>query len=143
LQEVASLNQIYVGRASYFFKGATMADPKDLIRKLEYGERLKSEVSIANQLLEQLIGLKDDQFIGGLKILEAYLNALTMEIRLAQNVLGSKVVFARAARKLTEAVGRITLKEYDEARQCFGEALNDVTTVCAESFEALTKLKLM
>jgi hypothetical protein len=120
-----------------------MADAKDLIRKFEYGEKLKSEVSIANQLLEQLVGLKDDQFIGGLRILEAYLNSLIMEIKLAQKVLGSKVYFSKTTRKLTEAVGRITLKEYDEARACFAEALNDVTTVCAESFEALAKLKLM
>jgi molecular chaperone DnaK (HSP70) len=119
-----------------------MADPKNLIRKFEYGEKLKSEVSIANQLLEQLVGLKDDQFNGGLKIVEAYLNSLMMEIKLAQKVIGSKVVFSKTARKLTEAVGRITLKEYDEARACFSEALNDVTTVCAESFEALAKLNL-
>lgn len=120
-----------------------MADAKELIRKFEYGEKLKSEVSIANQLLEQLVGLKDDQFIGGLRIVEAYLNSLIMEIKLAQKVLGSKVYFSKTARKLTEAVGRITLKEFDEARACFAEALNDVTTVCAESFEALSKLKLM
>ena len=120
-----------------------MADAKDLIRKFEYGEKLKSEVSIANQLLEQLVGLKDDQFIGGLRILEAYLNSLIMEIKLAQKVLGSKVYFSKTTRKLTEAVGRITFKEFDEARACFAEALNDVTTVCAESFDALAKLQLM
>ena len=120
-----------------------MAEPKDLIRKFEYAEKVKSEVSIANQLLEKLVGLKDDELIGGQKIAEAYLNAVMMEIRLAQNVLGSKVIFARTTRKLTEAIGRINLKEYDDARQCFGEALTDVTTSCAESLDALTKLKLM
>jgi hypothetical protein len=120
-----------------------MADPKNLIRKFEYGEQLKSEVSIANQLLEQLIGLQDDQFIGGLRILETYLNSLLMEIKLAQKVLHSNAIFAQTARKLTEAIGRISLKEYDEARACFGEALSDVTTVCAESSEALAKLELM
>ena len=120
-----------------------MADPKDLIRRFEYGERLKSEVSIANQLLERLLGLKDDQFIGGLQIVEAYINSLIMEIKLAQKVLRSKVFFAKATRKLTESIGRITLQEFDEARQCFSEALNDVTTVCAESFEALANLELM
>ena len=87
------LNQIYVARTIYSSKVQRMADPKDLIRKFEYGEKLKSEVSIANQLLEQLIGLKDDQFVGGLRILEAYLNSLMMEIKLAQNVLGSKLFF--------------------------------------------------
>ncbi|MDD1726165.1 MAG: hypothetical protein LUQ34_04725 [Euryarchaeota archaeon] len=120
-----------------------MADPKNLIHKFEYGEKLKSEVSIASQLLEHLIVLQDDQFIGGLKILEAYLNSLLMEIKLAQKVLHSNAIFAQTARKLTEAIGRITLKEYDGARVCFGEALSDVTTVCAESSEALAKLELM
>ena len=123
--------------------GVTMADPKDLIRKFEYSEKVKSEVSIANQLLEQLIGLKDAEFEGGKKITEAYLNSVLMEIKLAQNVLGSKVIFSKTLRKLTEAIGRIDLNEYDEARQCFSEALNDVTTNCAESLEALAKLKLM
>jgi hypothetical protein len=120
-----------------------MAELKDLIRKFEYAEKLKSEVSIANQLLEKVIGLKDDELIGGQKVVEAYLNSLMMEIKLAQNVLGSKAIFARTNRKLTEAIGRINLREYDEARLCFSEALTDVTTSCAESFEALAKLKLM
>ncbi len=120
-----------------------MADPKDLIRKLEFSEKVKSEVSIANQLLEQLIGLKDDEFVGGNKIVDAYLNAVLIEIKLAQNVLGSKVIFSKTARKLTESIGRINLKEFNEARQCFSEALSDTTTSCAESLDALTKLKLM
>ncbi len=120
-----------------------MADPKDLIRKLEFSEKVKSEVSIANQLLEQVIGLKDDEFTGGKKILDAYLNAVLIEIKLAQNVLGSKVVFSKTSRKLTEAIGRINLAEFSEARQCFSEALTDTTTSCAESLEALAKLKLM
>lgn len=120
-----------------------MADPKDLIRKFEFSEKVKSEVSIANQLVEQLIGLKDDEFTGGKKIVGAYLNAVLLEIRLAQNVLGSKVIFSKTSRKLTEAIGRIDLKEFDEARQCFSEALTDTTTSCAESLEALAKLSLM
>ena len=120
-----------------------MADSKDLIRKLEFSEKVKSEVSIANQLLEKLIGLKDDEFTGGNKIVDAYLNSVLIEIKLAQNVLGSKVVFSKTSRKLTEAIGRINLKEFDEARQCFSEALTDTTTSCAESLEALAKLKLM
>ncbi|MDD1721447.1 MAG: hypothetical protein LUP95_05615 [Euryarchaeota archaeon] len=120
-----------------------MADPKDLIRKFEFSEKVKSEVSIANQLVEQLIGLKDDEFAGGKKIVGAYLNAVLLEIRLAQNVLGSKVIFSKTSRKLTEAIGRIDLKEFDEARQCFSEALTDTTTSCVESLEALAKLSLM
>ncbi len=120
-----------------------MADPKDLIRKFEFSEKVKSEVSIANQLLEQLIGLKDDEFTGAKKIIDAYLNAVLLEIRLAQNVLGSKVVFSKTSRKLTEAIGRIDLKEFNDARQCFSEALTDTTTSCAESLEALAKLRLM
>jgi len=43
-------------------------------------------VSIANQLLEKLIGLKDDELIGGQKVVEAYLNSVMIEIKLAQNV---------------------------------------------------------
>ncbi|MGZ4891659.1 MAG: hypothetical protein ACXV2B_05300, partial [Halobacteriota archaeon] len=125
------------------FVVARMAEPKDLIRKFEYAEKLKSEVSIANQLLEKVVGLKDDELIGGQKVVEAYLNSLMMEIKLAQNVLGSKVIFARTTRKLTEAIGRINLREYDEARLCFSDALTDVTTSCAESFDALAKLKLL
>ncbi len=120
-----------------------MADPKDLIRKLEFSEKVKSEVSIANQLLEKLIGLRDDEFTGGNKIVDAYLNSVLIEIKLAQNVLRSKVVFSKTSRKLTEAIGRINLKEFDEARQCFSEALTDTTTSCAESFDALANLKLM
>lgn len=120
-----------------------MVSSKNSIYKFQYSERIKAEVSIAHQLFEQLIGLKEDEFSGGKKIMEAYINAILTDIKIARNVLGSKVVFSKTSRKLTESIGRIDLREYEEARECFAEALTEITTYCAESFESLRKMDLM
>jgi endonuclease III-like uncharacterized protein len=120
-----------------------MVSSKNLIYKFQYAERIKAEVSIAHQLFEQLIGLKDDEFNGGKKIIEAYINAILTDIQIARNVVGSKVIFSKTSRKLTESIGRIDLKEYEEVRQCFSEALSEITTYCAESLESLRKMDLM
>ncbi|MEM2925055.1 MAG: hypothetical protein QXJ68_05140 [Methanocellales archaeon] len=118
------------------------AELKQALKEFQYAERLKSELIIGFKLLERLEGLNPEHIPGGEKILTAFLEALLTEIRIAHNATNLKN-FAEADKKIMQALGRISLRDYYEAERCISEALTFITSACHGSLQILVDKDLI
>ena len=117
-------------------------DTRKTILVYQYSERVKSELIIASELLARMLTLRDDERIGAEKMMRSYLEALTREIKIAQNIEKS-VNFVGAEKKVMEAMGKLMLSEHSEINRCISEALSLITKSCLAAMEALEKEKLI
>jgi hypothetical protein len=117
-------------------------ETRKAILTYQFSERIKSELIIAFQLLEEMATLGGDDWRGAEKLMEAYLRSLLGEVRLAQGVLGSDH-FAVAERKTIEAIGHLKLFERPEIYACLREAISSVTTSAQQAMEYLESNKLL
>ena len=72
-----------------------------------FSERIKSELIIASQVLDQTYLLEGEQRAGAEKLLITYLRALLGEIRIAKNIEKS-IDFIGAEKKIMEALSCLT-----------------------------------
>jgi hypothetical protein len=117
-------------------------DTRKTILVYQYAERIKSELIIASSLLAKMLTLRDEERQGAEKMMHAYLEALTHEIKIAQNIEKS-VNFVGAEKKVMEALGRLRLSESSEMNRCISEALSFITTSCQAAMEALEQEQLI
>jgi len=103
-----------------------------------YSERIKSELLIASNLLAKMFTLENEERNGAEKMMTSYLETLTGEIRIAQNIEKS-INFIGAERKIMEAIGKMKLSQYEDINRCISEALSFITTSSQASMEALEK----
>jgi negative regulator of replication initiation len=117
-------------------------DTRKTILIYQYAERIKSELIIASDLLAKMLTLGSEERTGAEKMMHSYLEALTREIKIAQNIEKS-VNFVGAEKKVVEATGRLRLSEYSEMNRCISEALSLITTSCQAAMEALEQEQLI
>ena len=117
-------------------------DTRKTILVYQYAERIKSELIIASELLAEMLTLRSEERTGAEKMMHSYLEALTREIKIAQNIEKS-VNFVGAEKKVIEATGRLRLSEYSEMNRCISEALSFITTSCQAAMEALEQEQLI
>jgi hypothetical protein len=117
-------------------------ETRKAILTYQFSERLKSELIIAFKLLEKMAALGGDDWRGAEKLMEAYLEALLGEVRIAQGVIGSNH-FAEAEENVVKAVGHLRLFERPELYAGLREAISSVTTSAQQAMEYLESKKLL
>lgn len=122
--------------------GVIQMDTRKLIMTYQFSERLKSELIIASRLLATMETIEADQKTGAEKMMVAYLEALLVEIRIAQHIDKSMNVIG-AEKKIMETIGKIKLKKGSEINRCLSDAISLITTSCQRSMEALTAQQLI
>lgn len=61
--------------------------PREAILMFHYADRMKSELLIASQMLNAVLGLKEAEQFGGRKVLVEYFRALEREVALGQALI--------------------------------------------------------
>ncbi|MGQ9509712.1 MAG: hypothetical protein ACUVTN_09980 [Thermodesulfobacteriota bacterium] len=118
-------------------------ETKKAILEFQYSEKMKSGLIIGTLLLEQVISIKkEEELIGGQRILVGYLQALLRELRIAENVLGLGR-YEDLERKLMEVIGRIQLSQFQDAFRSFSEAISLASTSCQSSMNFLSEKGLI
>ena len=123
-------------------KGETM-ETREAILNFQYAEKMKSELIVGTQLLDQVISLKEPEFSGGKRVLVWYLEGLLREVRIAQNVLGPGHSYNDMERKIMEVIGRLQVSQFQEAQWSLSEAISLATTSCQSSMTFLMERKLI
>jgi hypothetical protein len=118
-------------------------ETREAILNFQYAEKMKSELIVGTQLLDQVISLKDPELSGGKKVLVWYLEGLLREARIAQNVLGPAHFYNDMERKLMEVIGRLQVFQFQEAQWSLSEAISLATTSCQSSMTFLIERGLI
>lgn len=113
-------------------------DKKLAVSAFHYGERSKSELMIASQLITVLSGLKDAERTGGRKIVMQCLESVRMELQFALRAT-SLPDFQRATDGLNTALSLVEVNDFDGAVRQIGAAMTAATTVAQLSWQELEK----
>ena len=108
----------------------------------QYSERIKSELIIASKLLGGLRELKDNELYGAEKIMSLFLDALLGETEIAHGVTKLQN-FREASLKITEANGRIILREYSKANKNLSEALSHIMNCGGKAIQLLKQKEFL
>lgn len=113
-------------------------DKKGAVSAFQYGERSKSELMIASQLITVLSGLKDAERTGGRKIVLQSLEAIRMELQFAFRAT-NRNEFQHAIDALNIAISLVESYECDKAVVQIGAAMSQATTVAQLAWQELEK----
>ena len=116
-------------------------DVKKEIMSFQFSEKIKSELIIAAKLLQTINGLKADELTGAKKLMSTFLDALLVEITIAQNVVKLSN-FEEAKMKVMQVKERIYLNEYLNATKCLSEAISLITTSAQRAIKILIEKNL-
>lgn len=117
-------------------------ETREAILDLQYSEKMKSGLIIGSGLMDQLVSMKDEQLVGGKKVLVWYLEGLLREIRIAENVLG-RGHYSDLERKVMEVIGRVQMSQFQDVQRSFSEAISLATTSCQISMSFLIEKRLI
>jgi len=120
----------------------TSSDVKKAIICFQYTERIKSELIIAANLLEEMGELKNDELVGAEKLMLSFLRALQGEIRIAYSVLQMQN-FKEAGDKVAEIAENVSSHEYQEATKRISEAISRITTGGQQATQLLKEKGLL
>lgn len=113
-------------------------DKKLAVSAFQYGERLKSELMIASQLVTVLSGLKDAEKTGGRKIVLQCLESVRMDLQLA--LRDTKITdFQRGVEALALAISLVESDDCDGAVRQIGASMSAATTVAQLAWQELEK----
>jgi len=115
---------------------------KKAIIRFQYTERIKSELIIAANLLEEISELKNDELAGAEKLMSSFLRALQSEIRIAHSVLQMQN-FKDAGDKVAKVAESVSSHEYAEATKRISEAISRVTTGGQQAIQLLEEKGLL
>jgi hypothetical protein len=115
---------------------------KKAIIRFQYTERIKSELIIAANLLEEISELKNDELAGAEKLMSSFLHALQSEIRIAHSVLQMQN-FKVAGDKVAKVTESVFSHEYAEATKRISEAISRVTTGGQQPIQLLEEKGLL
>ena len=107
-----------------------------------YGERLKSALIIAGQLLDVLSDLSEGERQGGLKVFSGFVNGVANEMRLTANVMGDPA-WGELSGQLNLMEGYARLGQMEAARQELSQTLSRVTTLSGGAMTQLKKTGLL
>ena len=113
-------------------------DKKLAVSAFQYGERAKSELMIASQLVTVLSGLKDAERMGGRKIVLQCLESVRMELQFALRSTGD-LNFQRAIDALNHAISLVEGNDCDGAVRQIGASMSAATTVAQHAWQELEK----
>lgn len=113
-------------------------DKKLAVSAFQYGERSKSELMIASQLITVLSGLKDAERTGGKKIVMQCLESVRMELQFALRAT-SMHDFQRAVDGLNIVISLVENNDFDGAVRQIGTTMSAATTVAQLSWQELEK----
>lgn len=116
-------------------------DLRHAIRVYQFAERLKSELIIANNLIQEVSTIGDES-PGGRRVLLAYLGAVHMEADLAVNTTKSQH-FASIAQNIATAADFVNLLNFPEASKATTEALTSSTSAAGEAAQILIENNLL
>ena len=114
-------------------------ETKRHIMSFMYGERLKSALLIAGQLLDVLVGLEEGERTAGLKMLASFVRGVGGEMRLAANVMKTQDWQGLCA-QLNLMEGYARLGQMEAAREELGRTLSRVTTLSGRAMTSLVRL---
>ena len=114
---------------------------KKEIISYQFGERIKSELIIGSKMLEAVELLEACELKGAKKAMDAFLDALTVEIGMALRATGQPE-FAMVEEKLRDARRKIEEADYQEAHANFGRAVSHATTACDKTVRTLINMNL-
>jgi len=117
-------------------------DKKGAVSFYLHGERAKSELMIASQLITVLTGLKDDERAGGRRIVLQCLESVRMELAFALRVTGDNE-FQRSIDNLNQAISLVEANDLDQAVTRIGAAISNATTVAMNAWQELEKHELV
>ena len=113
-------------------------DKKLAVSAFQYGERAKSELMIASQLVTVLSGLKDAERMGGRKIVLQCLESVRMELQVALRQTGQQE-FQRAIDSLGVVISLVEGNDCDGAVRQIGTAVSAATTVAQHAWQELER----
>jgi len=113
-------------------------DKKLAVSAFQYGERSKSELMIASQLVTVLSGLKDAERTGGRKIVLQCLESVRMELQFALRSTGLQD-FQRSIDALNQVISLVEGNDCDGAVRQIGAAISAATTVAQHAWQELEK----
>lgn len=113
-------------------------DKKLAVSAFQYGERSKSELMIASQLITVLSGLKDAERTGGKKIVMQCLESVRMELQFALRAT-SMQDFQRAVDGLNVVISLVENNDFDGAVRQIGTTMSAATTVAQLSWQELER----
>ncbi|NLV27740.1 MAG: hypothetical protein GXY48_11355 [Methanomicrobiales archaeon] len=113
-------------------------DKKSAVSAYQYGERAKSELIIASQLITVLSGLKDDERTGGRKIVLQCLESIRIELQFALRATNNHE-FQKSIDNLNTAISLVESNDFDQAMKSIGAAVSNSTTVAMLAWQELEK----
>lgn len=117
-------------------------DTKSAILAYQFGERTKSELLVASQLITYTSDLKQDEKKGGKRVLLACLDMFRNEIAFAQRATGMQE-FNRAYNSVSEAISYVEGDNYIDAGRPLGNAVSAATTAAQKGWQVLTEHGLL
>ncbi|MDH7594335.1 MAG: hypothetical protein QHG99_08320 [Methanomicrobiales archaeon] len=104
----------------------------------QFGERTKSELLVASQLVTFVADLREEERKGGKRVLLACLDFFRNEIAFAQRSTGMQE-FNRAANSVSEAISYIESDSYSDAGRPLGNAISAATTAAQKGWQVLSE----
>ncbi|HWQ68084.1 MAG TPA: hypothetical protein VN372_14595 [Methanospirillum sp.] len=113
-------------------------DKKGAVSAFQYGERSKSELMIASQLVTVLSGLKEAERVGGRKIVMQCLESVRMELQFAHRATGI-ADFQHSIEALALAISLVESGDCEGAVRQIGASISGATTVAMHAWQELEK----
>lgn len=110
---------------------------KDAVAHFQYGDRSKSELIIASQLVMTLPDYKDDALTGAKRMLLTMMGAVRSELEFGYRTTSSKGL-QDAINQLNEAISLVESDNYGSASVKIGGAISSATTVAQEGWQVLS-----
>lgn len=113
-------------------------DKKGAVSAFMYGERAKSELMIASQLITVLSGLQDAERTGGKKIVLQCLESVRIELQFAHRATDNQE-FVKSVDNLNQAISLVESNDLDQSVSRIGAAISNATTVAMSGWQELEK----
>ena len=104
----------------------------EMMNLLKHSERIKSELIIGSKMLVALKSFKDDEFVGALKMLEQYFQALSTEVGIALN--STKDL---RFKEILDLISNLNFADYNNSMEKIAKAVSITTTCANEAFQTL------
>lgn len=122
--------------------GVVRLDVEDAIIAYNYCERIKSELLILLNLVEEAFNIEGAAAEGAKRIVLSFLNALMGEVRIAVAAVGGER-FSEVEAYLMKCLESFKLGRGEDVREHIGESVSVVATVCQQATDLLKSAGLL
>lgn len=117
-------------------------DQKNAVRAYQFGERTKSELLVASQLIPLVAEMKEKELAGGKRVLLACLELFRTEASFAQKATGMQE-FNRVVNHISEAISQLESEKFSEANRPIASAVSAATTAAQKGWQVLSEHGLL